>query len=91
MTASGHSICYFGHCWGKVKFLTLTKDNLHQWTSAIPVRQISQVFQDAMRVTLEIGLSYTSGLTPYASYRILTTWKTGEGRPEEATAGFSPR
>lgn len=46
------------HCWGKTKFLTLTKGNLDQMTRDIPIAQLSQAFQDAMRVTLELGLSY---------------------------------
>lgn len=46
------------HCWGRNKFLTLTKDNLDQMTRDIPVTHLPQVFQDAMRVTLELGLFY---------------------------------
>lgn len=46
------------HCWGNTKFLTLTKGNLDEMTRDIPVAQLSQAFQDAMRVTLELGLAY---------------------------------
>lgn len=46
------------HCWGRTKFLTLTKDNLDQMTRDISVAELPRVFQDAMRVTLELGLFY---------------------------------
>jgi hypothetical protein len=46
------------HCWGKGKFLTLTKGNFDQMLRNVPVNQLSQVFQDAMRVTLGLGISY---------------------------------
>lgn len=48
------------HCWGKIPFLTLTKTTCTpaRWFHRIPVADLSKVFQDATRVTLELGIPY---------------------------------
>ncbi|KAF1982476.1 HET-domain-containing protein [Aulographum hederae CBS 113979] len=46
------------HCWGKVRFVTLTAQNLSQMRKSIPVAKLPRVFQDAMLVTQELGFGY---------------------------------
>jgi hypothetical protein len=46
------------HCWGQIPFLTLTEENISQMKCSIPMKELPQVFQDAMLTTMELGFSY---------------------------------
>ncbi|OAG00938.1 HET-domain-containing protein [Paraphaeosphaeria sporulosa] len=46
------------HCWGGAKFLTLTGANLGQLREAIPVAELTAVFQDALYVAFQLGIPY---------------------------------
>lgn len=46
------------HCWGTSQILNLTKENIEQMKVSIPIISLPQVFQDAMRTTIELGFNY---------------------------------
>jgi Heterokaryon incompatibility protein (HET) len=46
------------HCWGKVPFFTLTQDKLQQLERSIPIQQLPMAFQDAIRITYDLGFRY---------------------------------
>jgi len=46
------------HCWGNVKFTTLTTTNHQQFRDSIPIAELSRAFQDAFLVTVELGFQY---------------------------------
>lgn len=46
------------HCWGSIKFLTMTKGNRSRFYREIPVSRLSKSFQDALLVTVELGFEY---------------------------------
>jgi hypothetical protein len=46
------------HCWGKVPFFTLTQDKLQQLERSIPMQQLPMAFQDAIRITYDLGFRY---------------------------------
>ncbi|KAH8728250.1 heterokaryon incompatibility protein-domain-containing protein [Phaeosphaeriaceae sp. PMI808] len=46
------------HCWGGARFLTLTHANLLQFQTAIPVAELTAVFQDALYVAFQLGIPY---------------------------------
>ena len=46
------------HCWGGIKFLTTTRENLGSFESSLPVDSLSRTFQDALFATLNLGFQY---------------------------------
>ncbi|KAK3714348.1 hypothetical protein LTR37_007934 [Vermiconidia calcicola] len=46
------------HCWGTGDRLTLIKRNLHAFQLAIPFEDLPKTFQDAMRLTMSLGVRY---------------------------------
>ena len=46
------------HCWGDIKIKTLEKANLEDMKKAIVMSSLPQTFQDAIRVTRELGKPY---------------------------------
>ncbi|KAL1795384.1 hypothetical protein ACET3X_007200 [Alternaria dauci] len=46
------------HCWGGVKFLTTTRNNLNSFESSLPVGSLSRTFQDALFATVNLGFQY---------------------------------
>ncbi|KAJ4288203.1 hypothetical protein N0V90_012220 [Kalmusia sp. IMI 367209] len=46
------------HCWGTVKFLTTTRNNVHQFERSLPVEKLSRTFQDALFATINLGFQY---------------------------------
>ncbi|KIM97205.1 hypothetical protein OIDMADRAFT_57839 [Oidiodendron maius Zn] len=46
------------HCWGGISFMTLTVENMEQMRKSIPIEKLSRVFQDALKVTVELGFKY---------------------------------
>lgn len=46
------------HCWGKVPFFTLTQDKLQRLEQSIPMQQLPMAFQDAIRITYDLGFRY---------------------------------
>jgi hypothetical protein len=46
------------HCWGKVPFFKLTQDKLQELEQSIPLQQLPMVFQDAIRITYDLGFRY---------------------------------
>ncbi|KAH7263763.1 heterokaryon incompatibility protein-domain-containing protein [Fusarium tricinctum] len=45
------------HCWGKAKFLRLLTTNLTSLERDVPWETLSKTFQDAIKVSLELGIS----------------------------------
>lgn len=46
------------HMWGDQKFLTVTSANHDQFLHQVPLQSLSQTFQDALQVTIELGFQY---------------------------------
>lgn len=46
------------HCWGSRRYLTLTTENLQEYTRSIPVAQLPCTFQDAIELTRQLGQRY---------------------------------
>lgn len=46
------------HCWGKGVIFKLLQNNLQELSQAIPIGKLPKVFQDAIRVSYELGISY---------------------------------
>lgn len=47
------------HCWGKKGVIfKLLQNNLQELSQAIPIERLPKVFQDAMHVSYELGISY---------------------------------
>lgn len=46
------------HCWGKGVIFRLLKENLKDLSVSIPISQLPKVFQDAIHVSYEVGISY---------------------------------
>lgn len=46
------------HCWGECVIFRLLQDNLQELSQAIPMGQLPKVFQDAIHVSHELGISY---------------------------------
>ena len=46
------------HCWGTGSRLTLTERNLHAFEQAIPFEQLPRTFQDAIKLTVLLGMRY---------------------------------
>ena len=46
------------HCWGKLKFLRLRKDNTHSLMAAIPSDGLTKTFQDAIEIARRLGFSW---------------------------------
>jgi hypothetical protein len=46
------------HCWGKLKFLTLTQDSLETFITQVPIEQCPKTFQDAILITRQLGIDY---------------------------------
>lgn len=46
------------HCWGKIKTFKLLQTKLEELSRAIPIGQLPKVFQDAIQVAFELGISY---------------------------------
>ncbi|KAF5641455.1 het-domain protein [Fusarium tjaetaba] len=50
--------CALSYCWGKSQHKTTTKKTITQHENGIDIEDLPQVFKDAFRTTLEIGLRY---------------------------------
>ncbi|OCL02310.1 HET-domain-containing protein, partial [Glonium stellatum] len=46
------------HCWGGVKSMTLTKDNLNSMAARIPFASLPKTFSDAINITRRLGVPY---------------------------------
>lgn len=47
------------YCWGNGEgMIRTTKSSLTSWTEAIPWQQLPRTFQDAIRITRELGVPY---------------------------------
>ncbi len=46
------------HCWGNLKFITLTRDNLENMLLEIPVGDLTRTFREAMEITKRLGCRY---------------------------------
>lgn len=46
------------HCWGGVKSMTLTKDNLNSMIARIPFADLPKTFSDAVDITRRLGVPY---------------------------------
>lgn len=46
------------HCWGRLEILTTTKQNLEEHKKHIDLKSLPQTFQDAISVTLHLGIRY---------------------------------
>lgn len=46
------------HCWGKIHFETLTRQNLQSMLSHIPQDALTKTFQDAIEITRRLGFHY---------------------------------
>ena len=46
------------HCWGKIAFLQLQKDNLDILTNNFPISSLPQTFQDAIAFTRWMGIQF---------------------------------
>jgi hypothetical protein len=46
------------HCWGSVKFLTLTAETLEQLLAGLPLSSLPQTFQDAVKVSRRLGAQF---------------------------------
>ncbi|KAL5421399.1 hypothetical protein PMIN04_005637 [Paraphaeosphaeria minitans] len=55
---SGTPYLSLSHSWGGARFLTLTGANLDQFREAIPVAELTAVFQDALYVAFQLGIPY---------------------------------
>lgn len=55
---SGIQYVALSHCWGKLKFPTLTQNNLEAFKISIPLEQLSKTFQDCIAVTRQLGFRY---------------------------------
>jgi len=56
--AAGRSYLALSHCWGDTKFLTTTRANLNAHEISLPVDRLSKTFQDALSLTLGLGMRY---------------------------------
>ncbi|KAI1342690.1 heterokaryon incompatibility protein-domain-containing protein [Xylariaceae sp. FL0016] len=58
--ANGTSAPYaaLSHCWGKIEIRRTLQDNVHDHIESIPVEQLPKTFQDAIKITREVGLRY---------------------------------
>ncbi|CAG8982676.1 hypothetical protein HYALB_00000954 [Hymenoscyphus albidus] len=46
------------HCWGHIKFLTLTKENLQEFQKEIPLTQLCKTFQQAIYIAKGLDIDY---------------------------------
>jgi hypothetical protein len=46
------------HCWGKCVIFKLVQSNFEYLSQEIPIEQLPKVFQDAIYVSFEVGISY---------------------------------
>lgn len=53
-------VVYFAlsHKWGTRKFNTLQSANLQEYRQQIPIFELRKTFQDAIQITLDLGISY---------------------------------
>ena len=58
LPAAGIPYLTLSHCWGQIKFMTLTERNLPEFRKKIPVKELSNTFQDALYVVVELGFEY---------------------------------
>jgi hypothetical protein len=52
------SYATLSHCWGSLKFTTLTRNNLNQFRVRVPFEALTKSFQDAIYITRYLGLHY---------------------------------
>jgi len=52
------SYATLSHCWGSLKILRLVKSNFSQLQQKIPLDGLCQTFQDACKITEELGIRY---------------------------------
>lgn len=52
--------CYLtlSHCWGKQSFLRLTRDKIRPFEDNIPIDELSPSFQDAIYLTINLGVNF---------------------------------
>ncbi|KAM7211532.1 HET domain containing protein [Rhypophila decipiens] len=46
------------HCWGKLQLITTTKDTIDLRTKDIKFEELTRTFQDAVKVTRQLGIRY---------------------------------
>lgn len=46
------------HCWGKLKFPTLTSASLDEFRKTIPAESLPKTFQDAIAIARDLGFTY---------------------------------
>ena len=46
------------HCWGELKFDTLTQNSLKSWMVRVPIEQAPKTFQDAVLITRQLSIEY---------------------------------
>lgn len=54
----GTKYASLSHCWGKKVLPRLLHENIQAWRSNIPWRVLSKTFQEAIKVTEQLGFSY---------------------------------
>ena len=57
---NGKEVVYatLSYCWGNSQPITTTKSSLHQLSSRLPLDDLAQTHQDAIRTTLALGIAY---------------------------------
>lgn len=53
-----HRYSTLSYCWGKEKFLCLTRENYDAWLKDIPYDGLPRLFREAISITRELGLSF---------------------------------
>ncbi|KAI8663362.1 HET domain-containing protein [Fusarium keratoplasticum] len=48
----------FSHCWGKVQTIKLLESNVREFRAGLPLAQLPNTYQEAIRLCREIGLHY---------------------------------
>ena len=46
------------HCWGQLKMMTLTKENLKQMQTHVDISRLTKTFREAMEMTVRLGIRY---------------------------------
>ena len=58
LPATGTPYLTLSHCWGQIKFMTLIEKSLPDFQKRIPIEELSNTFQDALYVVVELGFEY---------------------------------
>ncbi|KAJ6196888.1 heterokaryon incompatibility protein-domain-containing protein [Bipolaris maydis] len=55
---AGVEYATLSHCWGRTRYLTLSKNNLQQLKTQIPSEDLSRTVQDAITIAHDLGFEY---------------------------------